>query len=522
MGPEQLKTAARAASPLIAATTTDQHLQAAIAAERPDLRAALAANPSIYPGLRDWLAEASRRAAAEAAVAPKDESPADAAVEEIEAAEVADAAAGGQLADPAETTVLVVNDQAAPTVALTAPAAAERVSIIPRTDPPAGQLAPAATQLAPAATPSAPPSWGQAMPSAQPAAEFPVMDQPVRRRRSPVWIVLLILLLVLALAGVVTAFLLLRPDESPTTAVPNAPAQPSATASAEPAASASAEASARPTANATPAEVSRCATDPVYEVRAVRDSGGGLEADVHVSPTCKDGDVLSGASNLVTLSGPLKGASLTSSTRVVAAVAVFDLGEKPVAIPASGTDLTIVFASSFTYAYAYQIDVGRAELTVARDSSGQTTATTAPGTTRLDTASAPDAATMDAIWLGLLREQANTDAATVSGPLNGTWVPQLSSKKPGLVLNGVTWDAADVWVHYLSFKATYPEAILLYSDDWSVFDPGGHWWVIVVAEPFATAEEANAWCTAQGLSRDDCFAKYFEVGGSSEGTTVQR
>ncbi|WP_167202319.1 hypothetical protein [Actinomyces respiraculi] len=503
MGPEQLKTAARAASPLIAATTTDQHLQAAIAAERPDLRAALAANPSIYPGLRDWLAEASRRAATEAAQAPEAseapgaESPAGDPAAAIEAAAAVadvgavDAVAGGQ--------------QAAPTVAMSAPAAAP-------------QAPTAWAQQVPAAAQPVPPTWAQPLPPAQPAA-FPSDAQPVRRRRRRVWAVALILLLVLALAGTATAVLLLRRGESPTTTAPNVPARPSATTSAEPAASVGA--SALPTASASPTEVSRCATDPVYEVRNVRDNGG-LEVDVHVSPTCKDGDVLSGASTLVTLSGPLKGASLASSTRVVAAVAVFDLGEKPVAIPASGTDLTLVFSSALSYVNAAQIDVGRAELTVARDSSGQTRATTAPGRARLDTASAPDAATMDAIWLGLLRDQADTDSATVSGPLNGTWVPQLSSKKPGLVLDGVTWDAAAVWAHYLSVKTTYPNAILLYSDDWSVFDAGGHWWVIAAAEPFATAEEANAWCAAQGLSRDDCFAKYVRVGASSEGTTVQR
>ena len=55
MGTEQLQ-AARVASPAVAATTTDHHLQAAIAAERPDLHAALATNPALYPELREWLA----------------------------------------------------------------------------------------------------------------------------------------------------------------------------------------------------------------------------------------------------------------------------------------------------------------------------------------------------------------------------------------------------------------------------------------------------------------------------------
>ncbi|WP_250707992.1 hypothetical protein [Actinomyces sp. 217892] len=512
MGPEQLLTAARAASPLIAATTTDQHLQAAIAAERPDLRAALAANPAVYPGLRDWLAEASRRTAAEAAGtagaeagAPADAGPVEATgsaagpVETVAAGRQegpAEGPAGTQttLALPAETAVLPVGALLADGAAGAADHGWGGPGAFPQPGPqaPIQVVAPAVHQAPPAGT--------------QPQAP----GGPARRRR--LRLVLLICLLVLALVGAGAVIALLRLGERPATSAPSGSAGPSAPASA------------LPTAGATPSatEVSRCATDPVYEVRAVRDSGDGLEADVHVTPTCQDGDVLAGASNLVTLSAALKGTSLSSSTRVVAAVAVFDLSQVPVGVPASGADVTFVFEPSLNYVSAAQIAVERAELSVARDLSGGARATTASGTARLDTAGAPDAATMDAIWLGLLRDQADADSATVSGPLDGTWVPQLSSKKPGLILGGTTWDASAVWEHYLSLKAVYPSAVLLYSDDWSVFDAGGHWWVVAVAEPFATAEEANAWCTAQGLSRDDCFAKYLKVGGSSEGTTVLR
>ncbi|MGK2349713.1 hypothetical protein [Actinomyces sp. W5033] len=477
MGPEQLKTAARAASPLIAATTTDQHLQAAIAAERPDLRAALAANPAIYPGLRDWLAEASRRTAAEVVLPP-------------EGAPVADDVAGS--AAPGLPEAAELPGRQAPTWAAA----------------PAGQQAPTAWAPPQDLPPDHPTT-------AHPATVSPVGATPVRRRRHRVWVVVLAGLLILALVGAVTVVALRRWDGRPAPSAPSGSTEPSASATAL------AGAPALPTASTTSVTVSRCATDPVYEVRAVRD-GDGLEVDVHVTATCKDGDVLSGVSNLVTLISGLKGSSLSPSTRVAAAVAVFDLSTDPVAVPASGVDLTFVFGSSFHYVSAAQIAVDSAELFVARDLSGAASAGTATGAVRLSTASAPDAATMDTIWMGVLREQANADLATVSGPLDGTWVPQLSSKKPGLVLDSTTWDAHAVWEHYMSLKEAYPSAILLCSDDWSVFDTGGHWWVVVVAEPFATAEEANAWCTAQGLPRDDCFAKYLKVGASSEGTTVMR
>lgn len=552
MGTEQFQAAARTASPLIAATTPNQRLQAAIAAERPDLHAALAANPALYPELREWLAEVTRRTAAEAAGHPGTGAPDCTAAQVVEAAgddagaagtdaEAAGAAAGGQQAgqqaEPdgsapgaqapgvrtAETTFLPVSAPMTPdgvagadhswdgrgvspqpvSEAPTQVVAPTRVAAVQQV--PSGALPP----VQPAAVQQAP---SRALPPVQPAAS-PAEGKPRRRR---LWLILLICLIVLALVG--AAVFLLRRGDHPTAAAPSVPAGPSVAASAT--ATASVTAPAPPTASAT--QVTRCPNEPSYEVLAVRDRSGSLEVDVRVTPSCKDGDVLSGASNLVTLSGPLKGASLSSSTRVVAAVAVFDLSRAPVAVPASGTGVTFVFEPSFSYVSAAQIAVDRATLSVARDQSGETGATTAAGPLRLDTASAPDAATMDTIWLGLLRSQADADSATVSGPLDGTWVPQLSSKKPGLVLDGTTWDAGAVWEHYLRLKATFPNAILLYSDDWSVFDAGGHWWVVAVAEPFATAEEANAWCDAHGLSKDDCFAKYLKVGGSSEGTTVLR
>ena len=55
MDPAQLTTAAQQADAAVAAQTSDQALQAAIAQSRPDLWASLAANPSAYPDLLAWL-----------------------------------------------------------------------------------------------------------------------------------------------------------------------------------------------------------------------------------------------------------------------------------------------------------------------------------------------------------------------------------------------------------------------------------------------------------------------------------
>lgn len=112
-------------------------------------------------------------------------------------------------------------------------------------------------------------------------------------------------------------------------------------------------------------------------------------------------------------------------------------------------------------------------------------------------------------------DRADVEAATEQ------WVPQLSSKRPGTVSHGMTYDAAAIVADYRSDRGRYPQARLLYSGDWPVFD-GSDYWVVVVATPFATAEEANAWCDAHAIATDDCLAKKLSHTNGSAGTTRHR
>ncbi|TCK27762.1 hypothetical protein [Pseudonocardia endophytica] len=119
-----------------------------------------------------------------------------------------------------------------------------------------------------------------------------------------------------------------------------------------------------------------------------------------------------------------------------------------------------------------------------------------------------------------LRDQVEQDRVRVEST-TGWWVPQLSSKKSGTVDGGVRYDDAAILGHYRGLAAQYPGAALLYSGDWPVFR-GGDYWVVVVAQPFSTAAQANAWCDAQGFGSDDCFAKSLSHSGGPTGTTVHR
>ncbi|MFP5019235.1 hypothetical protein [Pseudonocardia phyllosphaerae] len=103
----------------------------------------------------------------------------------------------------------------------------------------------------------------------------------------------------------------------------------------------------------------------------------------------------------------------------------------------------------------------------------------------------------------------------------GYWVPQLSSKKTGTTDNGIVYDSGAILAQYRGLAAQYPDAALLRSEDWPVFRNGGYW-VVVVAQPFSTADGANSWCAAQGFGPDDCFAKKLSYTSGPEGTTAHR
>ena len=55
MDPTQLTEIVGQADARLASTTPDQEIQAALAQNRPDLWAALASNPMLYPELVNWL-----------------------------------------------------------------------------------------------------------------------------------------------------------------------------------------------------------------------------------------------------------------------------------------------------------------------------------------------------------------------------------------------------------------------------------------------------------------------------------
>lgn len=105
----------------------------------------------------------------------------------------------------------------------------------------------------------------------------------------------------------------------------------------------------------------------------------------------------------------------------------------------------------------------------------------------------------------LLAQQVAQDAPAVTGILD-QWVPQVSSKRVGLVVGPTTYGFAEILADHRTLRARFPGAVLLRSEDFTSYQLPG-FFVTVVAQPFPTPEAANAWCDQFGLGPDDCLAK---------------
>lgn len=135
-------------------------------------------------------------------------------------------------------------------------------------------------------------------------------------------------------------------------------------------------------------------------------------------------------------------------------------------------------------------------------------------------AAPPSGADSEDAALDQLTQQIALDLPQVRSQLAETWVPQLSSKQPGLVVEGVSYGYTDILNDHLVLRSTY-SARLVWSGDWSSFREGD-FYITVAAVSFSTPEEANAWCDRQAIDSDNCFAKLLSTIAGPNGSTVNR
>ena len=142
-------------------------------------------------------------------------------------------------------------------------------------------------------------------------------------------------------------------------------------------------------------------------------------------------------------------------------------------------------------------------------------------TTQPPPTSAPKTATPadpESASLAELQRIANDDRPSVTRGLADLWVPQISSKRLGIVAEGTVWNYTKILNEHLQLRAQFPGARLLWSGNWSTFD-APDFWVTIAGDTFADADGALKWCTRNNLDRDHCYAKIVSTTHPVKGST---
>lgn len=257
-------------------------------------------------------------------------------------------------------------------------------------------------------------------------------------------------------------------------------------------------------------EVSPCDVAPLLTPERIRYSDRGLTITTHITPGCPGGDLLTNHGYRIN--------AVDAAGNDVAS-GVFDLTQAPIAMGSGGTTVDFVFPSDSYFRTADAIH-GDIKLIPHRDSYDTTpdTGMSSPTEVTAGGPGQPETGSIDAAAASALADIAAADRPVLDDTLLDRWQPQLTSKRPGIVADGITWTDPEILREHLQLRQEHPGARLVWSGDWRVYhDP--NWWITVAGVPFTTADQALAWCDE---NRDDgrCFAKMLSHTRGSDVTTV--
>nr|WP_313777379.1 hypothetical protein [Mycobacterium sp.] len=259
-------------------------------------------------------------------------------------------------------------------------------------------------------------------------------------------------------------------------------------------------------------ELAACATPPDMQATSVTDGTGGLTVVTRLRPSCTDGDLLGNNEFRLTV--------VDAAGRDVAA-GLFDLSGNPVPLVGEGTSVTFTFPPG-TYWRTADAITGDVQMVAFND--GQESADAGSVSGSAFTAfgpTMPASGDLDAAAHSALVDIAIADLASIDASLLNIWQPQLSSKRPGLFADGVSWNYAEIVREHLELRQRFPSARLVWSGDWPVYSEP-NWWITVSGIPFGSGPAALDWCASQGFDGDHCFAKLLSHTMGTSGTTVLR
>ncbi len=144
---------------------------------------------------------------------------------------------------------------------------------------------------------------------------------------------------------------------------------------------------------------------------------------------------------------------------------------------------------------------------VATRAAAPTTAATAYRTTTAYASQYTSAALTEADAAQLLSSQVAQDRTAASG-LAGAWTAQIASSGP-------SDSSRQILAKYQELKSLYPRAVVVWSGDWpGSFGPSSRQsYVVLSGDRYTTTRPVLAWCTAQGRSDSNCWAKRLAVSG---------
>ena len=287
------------------------------------------------------------------------------------------------------------------------------------------------------------------------------------------------------------------------------------------------DAAATSTAAALPSgAVKACSSMPTFTITSVEDGQGELKVQGNMATSCAEGDFLAGASNQVLVYSSTSPTGGEDVDHLVAS-GTFDLSGDPLIIPNGGRAVTLRFGEQHYFRTAKDLDLKGLSVRPSFDRGSPSSATAksstnSPMTIASSTSSNANQEAQDEQAAGeAIQWQVKHDYPLVKERLLHQWTPQLSSKQVGLVADGQTWTNRSILAEYLRIRQDNPNAVIIDTSQWPVYDVNG-WWVTLQGERFGEADQANAWCDAQGYDSDHCLAKRIESSGSSQGTTKTR
>lgn len=126
----------------------------------------------------------------------------------------------------------------------------------------------------------------------------------------------------------------------------------------------------------------------------------------------------------------------------------------------------------------------------------------APTTTTTTTTIAPpdpNAVATEQLW------NLVDDDRFLAEELVGWWVPQISAKWEGLSIDGIEYGPREILDDHSVLRNRFA-AVLIRSDGFQI-SSSRSMWVTLVPQTYSTSDGALGWCRANGIDRDNCFAR---------------